>query len=333
MRKSSLSAIVSGACMCSVLLTAEAAFAWEQEFWFVSDIIAPDGSFGCSTTQTAATNTATFIKNKKVSNAVLLTTEANNCKDYSDAYESNGGFFDFYDWLGSAGFDKDHWIAAPGNHDYCVPRNKECESDGKAEAFHSVWGLQPNTPLWRYQSQPPWIVVALDSELTESTAPAMSQQVSEVQFWLYMAYISGIPCQVVISHRPAYCNALKHVGERLHVDLTNTLINFGVELVLSGHEHVYERLAPKGSNQTVNQIVAGIGGVNMDSNSRFGSSHTLGALEEPGEGEGPFDNQFNDQAGNGVVRLLLNSDGKYTVELYRMDTGNVTDRLSGTCTG
>lgn len=67
---------------------------------------------------------------------------------------------------------------------------------------------------------------------------------------------SRLPWKVVILHRPLYSSGLYGGNRSLREAIEPLLISFGVHLVISGHEHDYERLALP----TFTQIVSGGGG-------------------------------------------------------------------------
>lgn len=319
MERSILAGMVAGMCVLGLQLTTHNASAAEQELWFVSDIIAPstNGGLACSSSQTAATATAKFVKNNKQSGSVLLTSEANNCYDYEGAYKDHF----IPKWFDVAGFTNAKWMAVPGNHDYMDANGK---FDGEAKYFrrYASW--------YNYYTTGPWIIVPIDSEVT---GDAMTNQISYLSGLLYIARYSGSPCQVVLAHRPAYGNASKHsgAGERLNSDLVTMLNNNGVELLLAGHEHVYEHVAAQGADGTMVQVISGTGGARMDGVDNRGNpkSYTWGTS---------FKDVYRQSEKNGVVRLLLRSDGTYRVEFYR--TGDNGDKLGtpaegfdGTCLG
>jgi hypothetical protein len=72
-------------------------------------------------------------------------------------------------------------------------------------------------------------------------------------------------CEVVIWHQPRYSSG----GSHAHFDpWFDTAARGGVDVVLSGHDHTYERFAPMNSNgqRTRNgtrQFVVGTGGARL----------------------------------------------------------------------
>jgi len=69
---------------------------------------------------------------------------------------------------------------------------------------------------------------------------------------------AGEPWKIAYFHHPLYGNAGRHGSNvDLRVLLEPLLIEFGVQVVFSGHDHVYERLTPQ---RGIHYFVAGSGG-------------------------------------------------------------------------
>ena len=69
---------------------------------------------------------------------------------------------------------------------------------------------------------------------------------------------AGEPWKIACFHHPLYGNAGRHGSNvDLRVLLEPLLIEFGVQVVFSGHDHVYERLKPQ---RGIHYFVAGSGG-------------------------------------------------------------------------
>jgi hypothetical protein len=149
----------------------------------------------------------------------------------------------------------------------------------------------------------------------------MQEQVNDFNAALSLARSAGFSCQLVVSHNPAWSNAKSHADKRLDSRLTQAMVNHGVDLLLSGHAHVYERLAPQASTGNVVQVVAGTGGSSLNT-------------------EG-WNNQFQVGAGGtpqiqqryGAVRVRLNSNQTYSVEFYGVVNGNPSGQLVDTYQG
>ena len=99
----------------------------------------------------------------------------------------------------------------------------------------------------------------------------------------------------------------------------DALYNAGVEMVLSGHEHVYERFAPQNANgvadpvRGVRQFIVGTGGAELH---RFGPP----LPNSEARVEGTF----------GVLRLSLGTGG-YSWQFVPVGGGSPRDAGSDTC--
>ena len=94
-----------------------------------------------------------------------------------------------------------------------------------------------------------WHIVVLDSN-----APSDPKQLA----WLRADLAANTSnCQIAMWHHPAYSSGAKH-GNNPNVEvLWKLLVADHAELVLNGHEHQYERFAPKSG---LTEIVVGTGG-------------------------------------------------------------------------
>jgi len=96
----------------------------------------------------------------------------------------------------------------------------------------------------------------LDSNtLTDEDRPADPDQIR----WLESALArSRAPWKIVVLHHPIHSSAMKYPSDQDMIDLLEPiLVHGGVAIVLQGHNHLYERLAPI---RGVHYITAGGGG-------------------------------------------------------------------------
>lgn len=196
---------------------------------------------------------------------------------------------------------------APGNHDYYT--------DG-AEGYFGYFGAQagPDRRGWYSFDHAGWHFIALNT-LTDVSAqsPQYAWLVADlaqsadtactIAFWHYPAFNSGAAYGSVLAMRPFFA-ALQAAG---------------VEMVLSGHEHIYERFAPQKADGTldlergVRQFVVGTGG------------HTLNPLGPP-----IANSEFRQNTTMGVLRLTLR-DGAYDWQFVPVGGGAPLDAGTGTC--
>jgi calcineurin-like phosphoesterase family protein len=192
----------------------------------------------------------------------------------------------------------------PGNHDYGYPG-----AMGYFEYFGSAAG-PPGVGFYSYNAGT-WHVVVLNSEISMQTGSAQVEWLrSELQN-------SGRRCVLAIWHRPLFSSGEEGDNPDTR-QLWRTLYEFGAEIVVTGHDHSYERFAPQDpdgrpdSARGLRQFVVGTGGAPVRS---------FIALRPNSEVRGSV---------WGVLVLTL-EDGSYRWEFRPVDGATFRDSGSGAC--
>lgn len=164
---------------------------------------------------------------------------------------------------------------SPGNHEYV---------SANATPYFEYFGANAGTPGLGYYSFDlgAWHIVSLNSEISAELNSAQGR-------WLLADLAeSTSSCTLAYWHRPLFSSGPN--GDHAHMrPFFRMLYEFGAELVLSGHDHLYERFAPQDpdgrpdSRQGIRQFVVGTGGVpryqfrsiKPNSEVRFGDSHGI----------------------------------------------------------
>jgi hypothetical protein len=126
-------------------------------------------------------------------------------------------------------------------------------------------------------------------------------------------------CTIALLHYPAFNSGLQYGSVIEMRPIFDLLYTAGVEMLLSGHEHVYERFAPQKADGTadpargVRQFVIGTGG------------HTLNPFGTPLP-----NSEFRYNANWGILRLML-GQGKYSWQFVPVGGGAPIDTGSATC--
>ena len=123
-----------------------------------------------------------------------------------------------------------------------------------------------------------WHIVSLNSNCTPAGG---CQAGSPQQQWL-KADLAAHPtaCTAAFWHHPRYTSGF-HGPDVSMDDIWQTLVDAGADVVLSGHDHHYERLAPE---RGVRQFVVGTGGrslypvINVQPGSEARNSSSFGVL-------------------------------------------------------
>jgi len=140
-----------------------------------------------------------------------------------------------------------------------VPGNHEYQTVGAA-GYYGFFGTAAGVPSKGYYSQDvgAWHVVALNSEQDISAAGA---QVA----WLKrdLAAHRNL-CTLAVFHKPRFSSG-EHGSNATMKPFVDALVAARAELVLSGHDHDYERFAPQdgagvATSAGVVQVVSGMGG-------------------------------------------------------------------------
>jgi hypothetical protein len=201
---------------------------------------------------------------------------------------------------------KDRIRPSPGNHDYNTPG---------AEGYFGYFGALAGSDRRGYYSfdYGGWHFIALNSLVDVSAQSAQylwlksdlasSSSLCTIAYWHYPAFNSGGVYGSILQMRPFF--------DALHAA--------GVEMVLSGHEHIYERFAPQKADGTadpvrgVRQFVIGTGG------------HELNPLGPPVP-----NSEFRQNTSWGVLRLAL-EPGSYSWQFVPAGGGAPIDAGTGTC--
>jgi calcineurin-like phosphoesterase family protein len=190
---------------------------------------------------------------------------------------------------------------APGNHDY-----HQSGAPGYFSYFGSAAG--PRGRGYYSFNAGAWHIVSLNSE----------SNLSAETTWLKADLAaSRAKCTLAYWHQPLFTSGAVHPPATRMRPLYTILYNAGAELVLSGHNHQYERFAPQtptgglDRSRGIVQFVAGTGG-----NGLYGF-------------RSPMRNSQVRYRGYGVLRLELRPSG-YTYSFVPV-SGSFRDTGSGSC--
>ena len=141
---------------------------------------------------------------------------------------------------------------APGNHDY--------ESPG-ATPYFAYFGDNAGPAGLGYYSYVagPWLVISLNSEVLAGLGSPQQQ-------WLRTQLTtSRARCTMAYWHKPLFTSGPN--GPNPHMrEIWRTLYDFDVDLVITAHDHLYERFAPQDPDgradptRGIRQITVGTGG-------------------------------------------------------------------------
>lgn len=212
--------------------------------------------------------------------------------DYRDCYDPT--------W----GRHKDRTRPTPGNHDY---------ESAAANPYYAYFDTAAGLPGQGYYTYAvgSWRVIALNSEIPTRTGSAQYQ-------WLRNELTTSTPaCTIAIWHRPLFTSGPNRDNLDMR-DIFRLLHEFGTDIVINGHDHLYERFAPQDADGRVDlsrgirQFTVGTGGVPLyDPQQRKTNSEVI-------------------QKSWGVLKLSL-SDGRYEWDFIPVPGGGSHDTGSGVC--
>ena len=245
-----------------------------------------------------------------------------------NAYESGTAteFANCYD--PSWGRHKARTFPAPGNHDYFTLN---------ASGYFSYFGAAAGDPTKGYYSYDlgTWRIIVINSNCAVVEGCYVG---SPQEQWL-RADLAAHPtaCTLAYWHHPRFSSGSTHGSSTEMQPIWQALYEAGADVVLSGHEHNYERFAPQDPNGNldtvhgIREFVVGTGGAShyafgtMLPNTEVRNSDTYGVLKltlHPGS----YDWQFVPEAGKTFTdsgSALCVASG--TSALFRVDrqTGSV----------
>ena len=199
---------------------------------------------------------------------------------------------------------------APGNHEYMT---------AGASGYFGYFGEAAGSPgLGYYQFDlGAWHIVSLNSNYEFGVSVnAGSPQAA----WLRADLAAHTnKCTLAYWHHPLFSSGQNgdYGGMR---DVWQILYNAGAEIVLNGHDHLYERFGPQtpdGSGDPargIREFIVGTGGVNADY--RFITNKPNSERQISGQ--------------NGVLKLTLLADS-YQWEFVTAPNGSISDSGTGTC--
>jgi hypothetical protein len=224
---------------------------------------------------------------------------------YPDGSEANFACYD-QTW----GRVKSRTRPAPGNHEFHTLG---------AGFYFQYFGAAAGDPAKGYYSYDlgTWHIVALNSECQ---AAGGCDAASPQGQWL-KADLAGHPvaCTLAYFHKPLFSSGGAHGDDLTVKPLWDALFAANVDVVVSGHDHDYERFAPQtpealaDNSRGIREFVVGTGGKN----------HRPFGIVKP-------NSEVRDAEAFGVLKLTL-FPGRYEWEFVPVEGKIFQDAGTGTC--
>ena len=200
---------------------------------------------------------------------------------------------------------------SPGNHEY---------NTANATGYYGYFGDAAGDPSKGYYSYElgDWHIIVLNSNLS-CTVVSCALGSAQDQ-WLRADLAANTkPCTLAYWHHPRFNSGASHGNNTAVAPFWNALYEYNADVILNGHEHVYERFRPQRPDAVaddargIRQFTVGTGG---RSHYIFG---TIKANSEVREG-----NTY------GVLKLTLRAGG-YDWQFIPVAGASFTDSGTGTC--
>jgi 3',5'-cyclic AMP phosphodiesterase CpdA len=229
------------------------------------------GAVGDAACPPAYAPTSSTCRQMAVSDRIVADTSLSWLLVLGDLQYENGELANFQTaYEASYGRLKAKTKPVPGNHEY---------NTNGAQGYFTYFGAaagDPNRGFYSFDVGDTWHIVALNSNCGVVTCAAGSAQ----EQWLRADLAaSARPCTLAFWHHPRFSSA-GH-GDNISVlPFWNALSDAGAEVVLSGHDHSYERFDPQtptgaASATGLREFVVGTGGRSLYP---FGPAHANSAL-------------------------------------------------------
>jgi alkaline phosphatase len=269
-------------------------------------LVAGDIAKGTPTSQEHATADLVAARSGLVMTAGDNAYESGTLEEFRTFYHPSWGRF------------LDRTRATLGNHEYRTPgaagyfayfgwRAGPRRADGSGVGYYAF-------------KHGPWLVLALDSE-TCRRKPGCGPRSAQHR-WLRRK-LAEVParCSLAVWHRPPYSSGVQS-NDRHVLPLLRVLYENGVDILVNGHDHHYERFAPARPDGTrdrrfgVRQFIVGTGGAPL----------------RPRGSDVPAHSEVFGSDVHGVLKLTLRH-GRYDWQFLPVTEGAFSDSGSGRCHG
>jgi acid phosphatase type 7 len=244
--------------------------------------------------------------------ANLLDNIAGTVVTLGDNAYTNGSATDYTNCYGpSWGRHLSRTRPSPGNHEY---------NTLNATGYFGYFGAAAGDPSKGYYSYDlgAWHIIVLNSNSSCTTISCAAGSAQDTWLRADLAAHANV-CTLAYWHHPRFNSGASHGNNTAVSNFWDALYLYGADVILNGHEHVYERFAP----QTPAAVADPTSGIRQFTVGTGGASHyTFGTI------------QPNSEARNGttygVLKLTLHATS-YDWQFVPVAGGTFTDSGSGTC--
>lgn len=201
---------------------------------------------------------------------------------------------------------------ALGNHEHNATGGTDCDPTRDAAGYYTYFGSAAPAGAYSFDAGA-WHFATVDSDCGQAAMSCAAQA-----SWLTSDLAANpTACSIVFYHHPRWSSG-NHGSLTQSDPFWRVAAAAGVEIILNGHDHSYERFAPMDANGAasasgVREFVVGTGGKN----------HTTPGAPQP-------NSEVRDGATFGVLKLTLHAD-TYEWQFVPIAGQTFTDAGSGSC--
>jgi hypothetical protein len=227
----------------------------------------------------------------------------------------NGSSTDYANCYGAGGWGrhKARTMPSPGNHEY---------QTSNASGYFSYFGSNAGTQGQGYYSYNlgEWHIIVLNSNSNCSTISCAAGSAQERWLRADLAAHRNYACTLAYWHHPRFNSGQEHGNNTNVTPLWNALYEYNADVILNGHEHVYERFAP----QTPNGALDNTRGIRQFTIGSGGNGHyAFKATPEP-------NSEARNNTAYGVLKLTLRTGG-YDWQFVPAVGSSYSDTGASTC--
>jgi hypothetical protein len=244
--------------------------------------------------------------------ANLLDGIAGTVFTLGDNAYSNGSATDYTNCYGpSWGRHRARTKPSPGNHEY---------NTLNASGYFGYFGSAAGDPSQGYYSFDlgAWHIIVLNSNSSCTTISCAAGSAQDTWLRADLAAHSNV-CTLAYWHHPRFNSGAAHGNNTAVANFWNALYQYGADVVLNGHEHVYERFAP----QTPAAAADPAAGIRQFTVGTGGASHyTFGTIQPNSE--------VRNGTTYGVLKLTLHATS-YDWQFVPVSGATFSDSGTGSC--
>ena len=202
-------------------------------------------------------------------------------------------------------------MPSAGNHEY---------NTLNATGYYGYFGTAAGDPSKGYYSYDlgAWHIIVLNSNSSCTTISCAAGSPQETWLRADLAAHASV-CTLAYWHHPRFNSGASHGNNTAVAPFWDALYQYGADVILNGHEHVYERFAP----QTPAAVADPAAGIRQFTVGTGGRSHyTFGTIQPNSE--------VRDATSYGVLKLTLHATS-YDWQFVPVAGATFTDSGTGSC--